>query len=54
MRHRHRVGLFGLVCLSATMLVSGQGRGGAPAAPSPANPSRPALADRIAHNDPAR
>jgi len=53
MRLRHRLGLFGLLSLSATVLVSGQGRGGAPAPPS-GTPSRSALADRIAHSDPAR
>ena len=53
MRLRHRLGLFGLLSLSATVLVSGQGRGGAPA-PASGNPPRPALADRIAHTDPSR
>src|SRR5690242_9552702 len=46
MRQRRRLALFGLLSLSATVLVSGQGRAGAPA--------RPALAERIAHTDPAR
>ena len=53
MRLRHRLGLFGLLSLSATVLVSGQSRGAAPAPPS-GNPSRPARADRIAHTDPSR
>ena len=53
MRLCHRLGLFGLLSLSATVFVSGQGRGAAPV-PPPGNPSRPALADRIAHSDPAR
>ena len=46
--------LFGLLSLSASVLVSGQGRAGTPAAPSAANPPRLALAERIAHTDPAR
>jgi mannose-6-phosphate isomerase-like protein (cupin superfamily) len=53
MRQRPRPGLFVLVSLSATVLVSAQGRGGAPA-PAAGAPSRPALADRIAHSDPSR
>jgi mannose-6-phosphate isomerase-like protein (cupin superfamily) len=53
MRQRSRLGLFALVSLTASVLVSGQGRAGAPAAPA-ANPLRLALADRIAHTDPAR
>ena len=51
MRLRHRVGLFGLLSLSATVLVSGRA-GGAPA-PASGNPPRSALADRIAHTDPS-
>src|SRR3954451_1907519 len=54
LRQRPRLGLLGLLSLSASVLVSGQGRAGAPAAPSPANPPRLALAERIAHTDPAR
>ena len=54
MRQRPRLGLFGVLSLSASVLVSGQGRAGAPAPPSAANPPRLALAERIAHTDPAR
>jgi mannose-6-phosphate isomerase-like protein (cupin superfamily) len=54
MRQHVRLGLFGLFSLSAGVLVSGQGRAAAPAPPSAAPPSRLALADRIAHTDPAR
>jgi mannose-6-phosphate isomerase-like protein (cupin superfamily) len=43
MRKRPAVGVLGLLSLSATVLVSGQGR-----------PGLPPLADRIAHTDPAR
>jgi mannose-6-phosphate isomerase-like protein (cupin superfamily) len=53
MRQSARPGLFVLVGLSATVLVSAQGRGGPPA-PAPGAASRPALADRIAHSDPSR
>jgi len=54
MRQRPHLALFALMSLSASVLVSGQGRAGAPAPPSTANPSRPTLAERIAHTDPAR
>ena len=43
MRKRFPVGLFGLLGLAATVIVSAQGR-----------PGMPPLADRIAHTDPAR
>jgi mannose-6-phosphate isomerase-like protein (cupin superfamily) len=54
MRQRPHLFLFSLLGLSASVLVSGQGRAGAPAGPSAANPLRLALAERIAHTDPAR
>ncbi len=54
MRQRPHLFLFSLLSLSASVLVSGQGRAGAPAGPSAANPPRLALAERIAHTDPAR
>ena len=54
MRRPPRLGLFGLLSLSASVLVSGQGRAGAPAPPSAASPPRIALAERIAHTDPTR
>src|SRR4051812_9140905 len=54
LRQRPRLGLLGLLSLSASVLVSGQGRARSPAAPSGANPPRLALAERIAHTDPAR
>jgi mannose-6-phosphate isomerase-like protein (cupin superfamily) len=54
MRQRPHLVLLGLLSLSASVLVWGQGRAGAPAAPPAANPPRLALAERIAHTDPAR
>jgi mannose-6-phosphate isomerase-like protein (cupin superfamily) len=54
MRQRPHLGLFALMSLAASVLVSGQGRAGAPAAPPAATPPRLALAQRIAHTDPAR
>src|SRR5580765_5621975 len=54
MRQRPYLVLLGLLSLSASVIVSGQGRAAAPAAPSAANPPRLALAERIAHTDPAR
>jgi mannose-6-phosphate isomerase-like protein (cupin superfamily) len=53
--NRHRAtGLLGLLCLSATVFVSGQGRAGAPAPPLAASSPRPPLSDRIAHTDASR
>src|SRR3954470_1782644 len=54
MNRRRGIGLLGLLSLTATVFVSGQGRAGAPAPPAAANPPRLALSDRIAHTDPAR
>src|SRR5580765_6091325 len=54
MRQRPYLVLLGLLSLSASVIVSGQGRAGAPTAPPAANPPRLVLAERIAHTDPAR
>jgi mannose-6-phosphate isomerase-like protein (cupin superfamily) len=53
MRTQPALGLVGGLVISATVLVAGQ-RGGAPAPNPAANPPRLPLADRIAHEDPAR
>lgn len=55
MKKHFAIGLI-VLGVSASALVAQQGRGGAPApAPNPAaNPTRPTLAQRIAHNDPSR
>ena len=54
MRKSLAIALIGLLGMSAAVLVARQGGAGAPAPNPAANPPRLPLAQRIAHNDPAR